>query len=142
MHTTASDGRSFLLQRIEQNLRAVEAVAYRLRRTSVRLVAASLGATGAATLAAGMTAATGPLAGEGPPAWRWTCGLIAVATAASGVLTGLQQHLRFPERSAQAQACAGRLRALHVAVGLSRRAPDEVAREDEEILTQYPEFSS
>lgn len=142
MQTTASDGRTFLLQRIEQHLRAAEAASLSLRRANLYLVAASLCTAALATLIAGLTAATGPLAGEGPPAWRWTCGVIAVVTATSGILTGLLQHLRLQERSAQALACTGRLRALHVALGLARRDPGDVARDYEEVLSQYPEFSA
>ncbi|HEX6070962.1 MAG TPA: hypothetical protein VFZ18_14100 [Longimicrobiaceae bacterium] len=141
MHTTASDGQRFLLQRIEQHLRSAEAAYQRLRRANLSLLTASLAATGLATVVAGLTAATGPLAGQGPPAWRWTCGAIAVVTALSGVFTGLLQHLRLPERSAQALSCAARLRALHVALGLSRRDADEVAREYEEVVAQFPEFA-
>lgn len=141
MQTASSDGRAFLLQRIERHLQIAEGSSRRLRRVNFRLVAASLCATALATLIAGLTTATGPLVGAGPSAWRWTCGVVALITALSGVLTGLLQHLRLQERSAEALACVGRLRALQLALGLSRRDPGEVAQEYEELLAQYPELA-
>ena len=141
MQSTITDGPGFLRQQIEQHMGYAEAAYQRLRRANLRLLAASLTATAVATALAGLTAATGPLAGQGPPAWKWSCGAIAVITALSGILTGLLQHLRLPERSAQALTCAARLRALHVALGLARRDPADVARDYEEVIAQFPEFA-
>ena len=43
-----------------------------------------------ATLIAALAASNAPLFGKGE-GWRWTCGLIAVLTAFSSVLTGLRE---------------------------------------------------
>ncbi len=140
MQTTADDGQTLLLERIRTDLRWIEARSRELRRLDVRLVSASLGFSALATLLAGLTAAVGPLAGEGPPAWRWTCGLLAAVTAVSGVLTGAHQRFRVPERRAQVLAVEGRLRGLEIALGVARREPREVAREYQELLGQYPDL--
>ena len=137
MPTTAED---VLLERIRADLRRIEARSRELDRLDFRLVASSLAATALATVLAGLTAAAGPLAGEGPPAWRLTCGAIAVITALSGALTGAHQRFRVPERRAQALTCLGRLRALELALGISRRDPTDVAREYQEVLAQHPEL--
>lgn len=142
MHTTADDGQALLLDRIRTDLRRIETRSRELDRLDFQLMAASLAATTLATLLAGLTAALGPLAGEGPPAWRWTCGAIAVITALSGAATGAHQRFRVPERRADALACAGRLRGLEVALGIARRDPVEAAREYQEILAQYPGLRS
>lgn len=137
MQATPDDSGDLLLQRIQKDLRHAETKAERLRRNNVRLIAASLVASALATALAGITAAVGPLAGEGPPAWRWTCGLIALVTATAGLLTGIHQRLNVAEQLAQSLACAGRLRALELSLALRRREAQDLARDYEELVATY-----
>jgi hypothetical protein len=138
----AAGSGSYLSERIREDLLRAERIAARLRRLDTRLVVGILFTTAFATLVAGFAAAAGPPLGEGAPAWRLTCGFIAVLTALSGLLTGAHQRFQVAERRARALACSARLRALELAVGLSRRDVAEVAREYEEVVGQYPELAA
>ena len=119
------------LARNERAMEVERLTALRLaeRRKSERL----------ATLLAGLTAATGPLMGEGPPAWRWTCAIVAVVTAGAALTTGVLQRYKVPEALARALACAARLRSLDLALQLARLEPDEVGQAYEQLLATYPE---
>jgi hypothetical protein len=139
MHTSAADVRTVLAGRIQQHLLRVERKVGRLRRLNVQVVGVSLVCTTIATLLAGLTAAVGPLLGEGAPAWRWTCGIVAVVTAGAALATGLQQRFKVPEQLARSLTCAGKLHSLELALQLSRRPPEEVGQEYEQLITTYPE---
>ena len=140
MQSASEDVRLTLLPRVQEHLRRVEARSQRLRRANLQLVAGSLATSAIATAVAGLTAVMGPLAGQGPPAWRWTCGLVALVTAASGLLTGLHQRLSVPEQLARAIACAGRLRALELGLSLSQRDAKDAVRDYEEIVATHADL--
>lgn len=139
MQTSAADPRSLLVTRIQEQLQRLERRVMRLRRMNVRVVTLSLVLSTIATALAGLTAATGPLVGAGPTAWRWTCGLVAVVTAAAALTTGIQQRFKVPEQLARSLTCVGKLRSLELALQLSRGTPDDVAQEYEALLASYPE---
>lgn len=134
------DPKTAMLERIRTSLRTAEAHAGRLKRTNTRLIWLSLTGTSLATILAGATAAAGPLAGEGTPAWRLTCGAIAVLTALSGLLSGFHQRMNISERLANALACAGRLRGLELALTVTERDVREVAGDYEDVVAGYQEF--
>jgi hypothetical protein len=139
MHTSTADVRLLLANRIQDHLHRVERRVGRLRRLNVQVVGANLLCSTIATLLAGLTAASGPLMGEGTSAWRWTCAIIAVVTAGTALATGLQQRFKLPEQLARSLACAGRLRSLELSLQLSRLAPEEVGKEYEQLITAYAE---
>lgn len=139
MQPSGTGTRAVLSTRIGEHLDEVERRAERLKRINWRVTGVNLILSTAATLLAGLTAATGPLMGEGPPAWRWTCGIVAVATAGAALATGVQQRFKVPESLGRALACAARLRSLDLALDLSSLTPEEVGREYEQLLSTYPE---
>lgn len=139
MQTSAADPKSVLVTRIQEQLQRLERRRARLRSLNTRVVTLNLVLSAIATALAGVTAVTGPLVGEGPPAWRWTCGLVAVVTAAAALTTGIQQRFHVPERLARTLACVGKLRSLELALQLSRSTPEDAAGEYEELLESYPE---
>jgi hypothetical protein len=141
MADAAENTREFLLRRIREDLSRSQQQASRLGRVNGGLVTGIL-VTGAVTAGlAGVTAAQGPLVGQGPPAWRWTCGIVALISAMSTVLTGVHQRFTVAERLAKARACAAQLRALEFGLGQSNRDSVEAARQYEEILKQNPELN-
>ncbi len=140
MDTGTDDPRAAMLTRVRSSLSRAETRARRLRSQNARLIYSSLIASAVATVLAGLTAALGPLAGTGPRAWSVTCGVIAVFTAMAGVLSGIHQKLSVPEQLANAVTCAGRLRALEVALTVTMRDPTEVAREYEEVTARHPDL--
>src|SRR5690606_23226005 len=125
--------------RIQEQLQRLERRRARLRSLNTRVVTLNLVLSAIATALAGVTAVTGPLVGEGPPAWRWTCGLVAVVTAAAALTTGIQQRFHVPEWLGRTLACVGKLRSLELELQLSRSTPEEAAGEYEELLESYPE---
>jgi hypothetical protein len=139
MQPTTEHARERLGARVREHLQRVERRVARLRRLNVQTLALSLVFSTIATLLAGLTAASGPLVGEGPPAWRWSCALIALVTAAATFTTGIQQRFKVPEQLARALACAGQLRSLDLGLELARLAPDAAGAEYEQLLVSYPE---
>src|SRR5690606_24701773 len=127
-------GASPLVDRIRSDIERVERVVEKLSRVHRRLVVGGLTLTAAATALAGFASAGGPPIGEGPPAWRLTCGAVAVFTALAGVFTGLNERFDYGGRLASARTCATRLRALELALTLRGRDEAEAVREYEEIL--------
>jgi hypothetical protein len=139
MQPATEEIRSFLQDRIRENLQRVERKTSRLRRVNVQVQSVTLVLSTLATLLAGLTAANGPLVGEGPPAWRWTCGAIAVITAAGGLVAGFHQRFQLPEKLANTISCAGRLRSLDLGLRLARLSPAEASHEYEQLIASYPE---
>lgn len=138
--TTGDAAREALLVRIKDGLNRSGSRTAELRRANSRLIWLSLIASAVATMLAAVTAAAGPLAGEGPPAWRLTCGSIAVLTGMSGLLTGAHQRLNVSEKLASAIACTGKLRSMELALTVTGRDPGEVARDYEDLVATYQEF--
>jgi hypothetical protein len=129
-----------ILRRIREGLGKAQGRAEKLKRTNTRLIYLSLSSSTIATALAGLTAAVGPLAGEGPPAWRLTCAAIAVVTALSGLLSGMHQRMNISDQLARAITCAGRFRALEVALTVTGRDVLQVAKEYEELIANYQEY--
>jgi hypothetical protein len=65
-----------------------------------------------ATFIAALAASNAPLFGKGD-GWRWTCGLIAVLTAFSSVLTGLRERPSSKQLD-KVTECVGKLKALRL----------------------------
>jgi uncharacterized membrane protein len=114
----------------------------RLRKTNSRFIIISLIASVLATLLAGSTAFMGPLAGQGPPAWKWTCGIVALFTATATVFTGLQKQLTVSERLSKATECAGKLRGIDFAISNAKSEDDkeEAITDYRKVLEVYSEF--
>ena len=140
MDAPMNEQRIALLSRIKESLVKVESNAARIKRSNTRLLYSSLVASAIATALAGLTAAIGPLAGQGASAWKITCGAVAVLTGFSGLFTGIHQKFSISEKLARAMTCAGRLRALEIALSITLRDPIEVAKEYEELSANYQEI--
>jgi hypothetical protein len=140
MENSFDEERRLIHQKINEYLQRVDAQVQKLRRANFRLIAASLIASALATLLSGLAAVWGPLGGQGPSAWKLTCGAVAGFTALAGLMTGLHQRLSISDRLAKSFACAGRLDALKIAVTFSKKDPVIVAQEFEEIIASQPEL--
>lgn len=121
------------LQRAEESVR-------KLRRTNTKYIYISLVSSVLATLIAGLTAFNGPLAGQGPGAWKWTCGLVAVCTATATVFTGLQKQFTVAERLAKANECVGKLKSLIISTELPGSDQTQVLGEYKKIVELYSEY--
>lgn len=130
-----------LARRIRQSLEKVEQHASRLKGTNTRLLVFGVFNSGVSTLVTGVTAAGGPVVGEGIPGWRMACIVGAVFGFATTVSVGLNQQLKLGERLSEANQCLGRLKFLDVAMDTGSRTWTEISEEYEEILRTYPNIA-
>jgi hypothetical protein len=123
----------------ESLIKAVTQVS-KLKKANTRFIYGSLIASVGATLIAGLTAFTGPLVGQGAPAWKWTCGVVAIFTATATVFTGLHKQLTIPERLAKATECVGKLKSLKISLENPDSNKEEVIKEFRKIIEVYGEY--
>ena len=128
-----------LIQRIRDSLRKAEDYTLRLRRTYTRLVVGGFAGSATTLLVAGGTAVRGPLVGSGVEGWRLACVVAALLSLISTICVGLVQQLKLGERVPRGQLCIGRLRALDVALAIEGREFDEIAKEYEGVVKEFPE---
>jgi len=140
MASDATPERDPLIARVNDGLHQALGHVTRLRKTNVRLMAASLGCSLATTLVAGVTAVGGPVVGEGIPGWRLACIVASGLGSASAVLTGLGQQMKLTDRRAEALQCVGQLKAIETSLATGSRPRAEVAKEYEEVVRRYPEY--
>ncbi len=131
-----------MTEEIKKSLQKAESSVAKFRKTNSAFIVISLIASVLATLLAGSTALMGPLAGQGPPAWKWTCGIVAVFTATATIFTGLQKQLTISEKLSKATECAGKLRAIDFTISNARNEEDrdEAINDYKKVLEVYSEF--
>ncbi len=132
--------RDFILTKVNNNKFKLEATVKELKKLNSRYTYISIFASALATLISGLTAALGPLVGQGGPAWKLTCGSVAVLTAFAGIFTGIHQRFAIPEKLSKAYTCLGRLNSFEIALTITQRDPIMVAKEYEEFAAGYQDF--
>ena len=132
--------RKALTQSVKASLRKAEERTAGLRKANTRLLVSGMASSAASTLVAGITAAQGPVIGEGAEGWRVACIVAAVFGFASTVSTGLVQQLKIGDRLSKGNQCLGKLRALDVSITTGSRSWKEIAEEYEEIARTCPEL--
>lgn len=140
MEATSQEQRSALLERIREGIRKSEGLSVELRMKNSRYVVISIVASALSTVIAASAAALGPVIGDGAPAWKATCALVAICTGTAAVFTGLQKQLSIAERLAKAIACAGKLSSLEFALTVNNRDTADVAKEYEAVLAGHSEI--
>jgi len=136
----STQNREALERRVKDNLQKVREHTTKLRKSNSQLLVASIITSGTSTLVAGITAAQGPVIGDGVSGWRIACIIAAVFAFAATVCTGLTQQLKIAERLAEGNQCFSRLNALDVAIVMGNRSWEDLAKEYEEITKTYSEF--
>jgi hypothetical protein len=131
--------RAVFSNRVKQSLERARREVSRLRKVNTRLLVAGVIASAAATLVAGLTAASGPIVGEGIPGWRLACIVAAGFGFVSTLSVGVHQQLGLSDRLADGNQCVARLTFLDLAIDTGSRGWDEITEEYEAILTSYPE---
>ncbi|MBL8007017.1 MAG: hypothetical protein JNJ56_05755 [Ignavibacteria bacterium] len=131
-----------MIDQIKQSLQKAEDRVSALRKTNSRYIVISLVASVLATFLAGSTAFLGPLAGQGPPAWKWTCGITAIFTATATIFTGLHKQLSIPEKLSRATECAGKLRAIDFSLQnlKNESEKDDLLQEYRKVIEVYSEY--
>lgn len=129
-------------EEILKSLAKAEAGVLALKKTNTRFIVISLVASVLATVLAGSTALLGPLAGQGPQAWKWTCGIVALFTATATIFTGLHKQLTVSERLAKATECSGKIRSIRFSLDNAKNEGDREKAFDEykRVLEVYSEF--
>ena len=140
MSTEPKQDTQALSKRVMASLRKADKIVSGLRKTNTRIVIASISCSAASTLVAGITAAQGPVVGEGTEGWRLACTVAAVLAFITTVATGLGQQLRISDRLSEANQCIGKLRSLDVAITTNSRDWEEIAKEYQEIAQTFPEL--
>ncbi|HMS34486.1 MAG TPA: hypothetical protein PKC91_10405 [Ignavibacteria bacterium] len=129
---------------IKETLDKAQLHVNKLRKQNSRFIYISLIASVLATLLAGFTAVNGkPLAGQGPGAWSWTCGVVAIFTATATVFTGLHKQFTVPERLAKATECVGKLKSVLISLersDIKDSDKDALLTEYKRIVEVYSEF--
>lgn len=131
--------RELFARRVKDSLVRAKAYAERLRKMNTRLLVAGVVTSAAATLVAGLTAAAGPVVGEGIPGWRLACIVAAGFGFVSTLAVGVHQQLGLSDRLADGHQCVARLTFLDVAIDTGSRDWEEITKEYEAIVTSYPE---
>jgi hypothetical protein len=125
---------------VTRSLRQAENVTSELRKTNTRLVFGAISSSAACTLFAGITAARGPLIGQGTDGWRLACVISAVLAFAATLCIGLSQQLKIGDLLSTANRCVGKLRSLDVVITTGGRSWEEVTNEYAEIEEAFPEY--
>lgn len=144
---SSSEPRMALLDKIRAGIRKADQETAALKKKNSRYITTGIVASALSTVIAALAAALGPviaqtLTGQPTPgpAWRLTCGAIAVFTGVATIFSGLQKQLSIAERLAKASTCSGKLHALEFAITVNNRETTEVAREYEMAIASYPEI--
>lgn len=137
---TSPPGEDLITQRISSGIEQVNARMRKLRRANNGLLAGGIFTSAASTFITGITAAQGPVIGTGTPGWRLACTVGAIFSFVATVAVGLNQRLKIGEKLVEDRECAGRLRALEIALATGSRDRDEIIKEYQELIRAYPEL--
>ena len=139
MGNTSVTQNDALTHDIHESLKNAEFKASRSRKfNSILLVTSSITAA-TSTLIAGITAANGPVIGEGTSGWVISCIIAAVFGFVTTVCIGVNQGFGFAERLSRTNECAGRLKSLEVSIKTGRANWNDVASEYEQIIREFTE---
>ena len=140
MSAATAPNQEAFAKRVRDSLAKAQRRVTMLRNANSRLLVSSILTSAATTLVSGVTAAQGPIVGEGTAGWRLACVVAAGFGFATAVLAGVHQRLNVSERIAEATQCAGRLLSLDVALTTGVRDWDELTEEYHEIVRRFPEL--
>jgi hypothetical protein len=128
-----------LSREILSSLVNAEKNALRIRRYGNLLLLVSIITSAATTLVTAITAARGPIVGEGSSGWKVSCVIAAAFGFATTICVGANQGLRFSDRGSRANECAGRLRSLDISMKTGSKNWDHISKEYEDIISKYAE---
>jgi hypothetical protein len=120
---------------VEEDLQTAVSHYYSLRKKVYLYFSAALLTGVFATLIAALAASNAPLFGKGD-GWRWTCGLIAVLTAFSSVLTALREKPSSKQLE-KVTECVGKLKALQLNIDKENAVADY-----KKVVENYWEYIS
>lgn len=128
------------LDRLKQSLQYTKVRTAKLQKMHTGFMVTSIVSSSATTLVAAITAAQGPIIGDGPAGWKISCIIAAVFGFAATLCIGLNQQLKVSDRLSKSHECLGRLQSLDVATAIGSREPKQIMKEYEELVRTFPEF--
>ena len=129
-----------LIKSVKESLQKAEGIIAGYKKTNTRLLATTIVSSSASTLVAGITAALGPVVGDGTEGWRLACIIAAILGFVSTVSIGLGQQLKISDRLSAGKQGIGKLRYLDVIITTGSKNWEEIAKEYEGIAKAYPEL--
>ena len=140
MTESEKNSQEYLTGKVKSSLENAKGIVAKQKRDHLRLATMSIISSSAATLVAGVTAATGPAAGIGTNGWRVACIIAAVLGFVSTVSTGISQQFKTGEKAAEGKQCVGRLMNLDAVITTQGKSWGEIGQEYAEIVRTYPEL--
>ena len=135
----ATDKKERLTQSIQESLARVERNASRFERMNTSLLIATIVTSAAVTLVNAITAAQGPIVGEGTSGWKLSCLIGAVLAFFATVATAVNQQMKLNDKSSKARVCVGRLRALKVSLDIGSREVSSISEEYAGLASEFAE---
>ena len=142
MSSEPNQNREVLTQRVRSSLKKADEFVKGRKKINTGLLVTGMTSSAAATLIAGITAAGGPVIGSGTEGWRLACILAAVFGFASTLSTGLNQQLKASDLIVEGTQCARKLRSLELGISTGSKNWEEVSKDYEEIINNFPGFIS
>lgn len=139
MSSPSEENNEILANGIRESLENAETNAQSMKKKSSWLLFSSIITSAASTLVAAVAVAQGPVVGEGIPGWRTTCIIAAIFSFATTVSVGLNQQFGMSDRVIKANECAGKLKSLDVSIATGSRNWEEIGKEYEAVVKEYPE---
>ena len=121
--------RTALTERVKASINKAAGLVAGFRKTNTRLLTATIFSSAASSLVAGITAAAGPVVGEGTEGWRVACIIAAVFGFISTVATGIGQQQKYGDRLSEGSQCVGRIRYLDVVITTGGQKWQVIAKE-------------
>ena len=126
-------------EKLHESVLHVELQAAQLRAQYNRLIIFGTVSSGGSTLVAAVTAALGPIVGQGIAGWRLACIVAAILGFAATLCITLSQQLGINEKLYEATQSLGRLKSLDLAVATGSGNWDEITKEYMNIVQSYPD---
>jgi hypothetical protein len=137
MDKTRQDG---LVQEIKSSLTKAEKTLSKQKRVNTTLLIAGMMSSAAATLVAGITAASGPVIGTGTEGWRVACIIAAIFGFGATVSNGLGQQLKVNEGLIECSHCVNQLRSLNLGITSGLINGPDIAQEYQAIASSFPDY--
>jgi len=142
MASESNKSHEILTERLRSSLKKADQMVKGRKKVNKGLLITGMTTSSAATLIAGITAAQGPIIGSGTEGWRLACIIAAVFGFASTISSGINQQLDTSDLIVEGTQCVKKLRSLELGITTGTKKWEEVNREYEDIVNDYPEFIS
>lgn len=128
-----------ILKRVQTSLHLAESYVKKYRVWDLKLLIISIVLGAVATTLAGGAAVGGKPMLDILGGWRILCSIVALLTLVGTICGTLHKTLQVTNRLASAVECVAKLRALELAITITKKDANEVVEAYSQILQQYPD---